>query len=86
MTGAAFFGLLLLAVLGAWATYPSWQLGLSSLCVAGLIPLQWYALGRQLAPLAPGTTAKEYVESAVPTVACVVLFVVASVVFSTAPI
>lgn len=79
-------GMLLFGVVIAMATYPSWQLLVATVCVAAPIPIMWIGLGRQLAPLNAGTSARAYLLSAVPAVAALALLAAAGWMFALAPI
>lgn len=82
----AIVGMVLFGLIVTTVTYPSWQTGVATVCVAAIIPILWVGLRRRPAPLDPGTSATAHLASAVPAVAALGLFAIAGWLLSIAPI
>jgi hypothetical protein len=80
-----FLGAIAAAALLAFALYPSWQLAVATLCLAGAAALLWVVLGRWLVPGAQGVSIRERTAALGYMVGTLALFSFGAWAFSLAP-
>jgi hypothetical protein len=86
IAAVSILGMLPFGVVIALLAYPSWQLGVSAVCVIATLPIVWVGLKREPRPYTPGVSSRDYLRGAAPAVVAITLLALGSWLFSMAPI